>query len=87
METDEVGLLRIDSYKQSSNVQNPSWAKPSIIFDKLEDCALNEWIVKESPETVETWRETQERLAESDNEIAMYLASIRPKMKPKTILK
>jgi hypothetical protein len=87
MQTNEIGLIKIVDYKHSSNVYNLQASKPCIIVDKLEDCAVSAWIVKESPETVETWRETQEKLAESDNEIAMYLASIRPKMKPKTILK
>lgn len=74
MYTNEKGMPRIDTslINTRSRWAGTAVKVPNLILDSLSECQLSECIVKESPETVETWRETQEKLAETDEFIKAY---------------
>lgn len=74
MYTNERGMPRIDTSVINSRSR---WAGtvvkvPNLILDPLRECQVAECIVKESPEDVESWRKTQEKLAETDEAIRSY---------------
>lgn len=54
----------------------------NIILDPLEECQLRHCIVKESPETVESWRETQEKLGNITIQHQKFIVDTRVKGRP-----
>ena len=54
----------------------------NVILDPLKECNVAEWIVEDSPETVESWAETQVRLGNMEVEKLKYIQETRIKGKP-----